>query len=118
LDAGLRDGNLGRPLAGAEAGVRSLGKRPQPEVFRPLQLLGEHVVALSPLEREAQILLVKRTGGVSVPHDRSDAGYELDVHRLAPPDALPSRLPRRRPAHTTARLQASKPADSGPLTRS
>src|SRR5436305_509838 len=82
LDAGLRNWDVGGPFSGAEAGLRRFRKRPQPEVFRPFQLLGENVVALFTLKGQAQGVPVERASRASVSHDRGDARYELDVHRL------------------------------------
>ena len=64
---------------GSEARGGGLGQRPQPEV-PDAQLLGEDVVALAALEREAQRVLVERPRGGNVADDRRHAGDELNLH--------------------------------------
>jgi hypothetical protein len=88
LDAGLGDWDVGGPFGGAETGVRRFREGSQPEVFRPFQLLGEHVFALFALfalKGQAQVVPIERASCVSVSHIRGDTCYyELDIHRLPP----------------------------------
>src|SRR5207302_10543106 len=75
--------------------------------LRPLQLLGEHVVAFSAFERKAESVRVEGTGCFGVSYDRGDARYELDIHRLPPPSTVCSQLEIPDPARAPGRVSVT-----------
>src|SRR5207237_303602 len=79
-DCGLRHGNLARPFRRREAGWWRFRGRPESEVLRASELLGERVLAVPAFQRKAERVRVERAGCLGVSHDRCDARDELDLH--------------------------------------
>ena len=59
LDRDLGYGNVFGPLAGSEARLGGIGKRPDPQVLRPLESVHGDVVTLDHGKRETQRVFVE-----------------------------------------------------------
>ena len=81
LDAGLRDGQLCRPRRRAEARLRGLGQRPDPEMLAAGDLLAVPVLAVfTRTERKAKGLNVELAALRRVGRDHGEACDEKDLH--------------------------------------
>src|SRR5262245_28785675 len=79
LEPGLRGRCVGWPGVGAEAGERSLRKRPEGEGLCALQGLGVEIAVAFFLERDAKSAAIERFAFGAIGDDRAKPGDEEDL---------------------------------------